>query len=223
MLSEERIIKDVSTYGLSTFFALALGVLTGIVTRKVLGPTLMGYWVGLSILKMYLSHANLGTLQAGERDIPYNYGKGDLKKAKEIKDHILGFGLLVSAFLTLIVVVATPVLRRYYPLYITIGIVVMGLLSVPQHLSAFSTTLLRARKQFGVLSKVMFFQAILTLILTLVLGYYYKIAGLYVVVVSSMVFYLIYTFPKINYRLSPKISRQGIRPLSTVEIGRAHV
>lgn len=216
MLTEDQTIKDASVYGLSTYFCLALGVITGIVVRKLLGPTLMGYWVGLSVLKMYISYCNLGTLQAGERDIPYNYGKGDFKKAKEIKDHILGFGILMSGFLTLIIVVSAAVLRSYYPLYVTIGIVVMGLLSLPQHLSAFSTTLLRSAKQFGLLSKIMVFQSSLTLILTLVLGYYYKIVGLYVVVSCSIIFYIICTFPKIDYRLSLKISRQGIMPLLTV-------
>jgi len=80
---KEKIIKDTVIYSGSTFFAKMLGFGRSIIVARFLGPSLYGLWSALSIILEYSRYANLGVLNAMNREVPFYRGKKMISKCSK--------------------------------------------------------------------------------------------------------------------------------------------
>ncbi|KAF0121448.1 MAG: hypothetical protein FD151_1234, partial [bacterium] len=94
--TKDQIIKDSSKFITSVYLGNITGIITGIVTRKFLGPTLMGVWSYIQVIQYYSNLGHLGVLSAAERELPYYFGKKDQAISDKIKNNAFAFTFLVS-------------------------------------------------------------------------------------------------------------------------------
>ena len=106
MSIKKEIVRDASAYVPTTYISLIVGVISGLIVRKFLDPSLMGDWVMLSTVLGYALFCHLGILDGAEREIPYCHGKGDYQKAEEVKNAAFTFCVIAAAITSAIFLIS---------------------------------------------------------------------------------------------------------------------
>jgi O-antigen/teichoic acid export membrane protein len=199
--TKDQIIKDSSKFISSVYLGNITGVITGIVTRKFLGPALMGIWSYIQVIQYYSDLGQLGILSAAERELPYYFGKKNQAKAEKIKGNaffftffvafVLFFGLVIYAFR-----VKSEVSAPYF-----YGLLTVAILAVGGQYGLLYTVLLRAHKNFSILSQAKVIFALTWLLLTLSLVIPFKIYGIYLVAILVMFANISFCYYKTRYPL----------------------
>lgn len=86
-----------------------IGAITSIVLPNILDPSNYGVWVTLLLIISYAPIAALGTVEALLRQYPYYIGKGDVEKARECEQSVLGSICITTIFL-IICSISTPLI-----------------------------------------------------------------------------------------------------------------
>ena len=151
--TKKQIIKDSSKFITTTYVANLTGIITGILTRKFLGPTLMGIWSYLQVIQHYVSYSQLGIISATEKEIPYYYGKNDHQKVSKIRDNAFTFTNIIAFLLFVILFIYAFTVKNSVPPYYFYGLITVAILASTGQYGLFYTVLLRAHKNISVLSK----------------------------------------------------------------------
>jgi len=179
---KNQIIKDTAKYNIAHYASQFLGIFTSVAMRRFLGPYYIGIWNILQLIMSYFTYLSLGVDSAAQYKIPFFRGKGDKKTEKEITDCIFTFLFAVSVISCVVVLVAAFILRNKYPVEIIIGLIAISFCIILQRLYTYYLVVLRANNDFSTISKSVFFDAIVNLVLVLLLVNNFKIYGLYIVV-----------------------------------------
>ena len=86
-MSEKKatVIDALSVY-FSSIFSFVFSFVRGIIVARFLGPTNFGFWKAVELIQQYHQFSTLGTQNGMSRDIPLYIGKGEEKKAEQIKN-----------------------------------------------------------------------------------------------------------------------------------------
>ena len=74
-LDRKNVIRDASFFSGSTYLSQAMFFIRGFLNARILGPGLYGLWSALNIILNYGSYMHLGSLNAMNREIPYQNGR----------------------------------------------------------------------------------------------------------------------------------------------------
>ncbi|MFC1570478.1 oligosaccharide flippase family protein [Candidatus Omnitrophota bacterium] len=159
----KNILKDTSRYTISSFIVQAIGIVTAIIVRRGLGPALMGVWELLKVILQYSLYSDLGISAVAYRDIPYQLGKDNKEEATKIKNVCFTYTIGVSILISLGLIVWSFCCAGRYPIQMTIGIRIVGLILILTSVYNFYITMLRAHKNFIILSRVIVINALLML------------------------------------------------------------
>ena len=151
--TKNQIIKDSSKFITSTYVGNLTGIITGLLTRKFLGPTLMGIWSYLQVIQYYANYSQLGILSATEKELPYYYGKNDKQKAEQIKHNAFLFTNIIALILLFLGIIYASIVKHNVTSHIYYGLITIAILSSGGQYGLFYTVLLRADKNIDVLSK----------------------------------------------------------------------
>ncbi|MDD5194085.1 MAG: oligosaccharide flippase family protein [Candidatus Omnitrophica bacterium] len=178
-LSKEKIVKDTTKYSLATIASQAIGVITSVLLRKLLDPSLMGIWTGLMIVLNYGLYADFGLFSAATVKIPYYKGKKEKHKIEKIMNLSFTVSIVAVILLAAMLIIVSFFLGKTFSLPVITGIRIVSFIMIATILYNFNIVMLRANKQFTMLSKVEIFNSAVTLVTVILLVTFFKLYGLY--------------------------------------------
>ena len=213
---KKQIIKDSSKFITSTYLGNITGIITGILIRRFLEPTLMGIWSYLQVIQYYANYSEVGVLSAVERELPYYYGKENKQKADKIKNSAFAFTTIISFIVFSALVIYAFANRRSITTPFFYGILTIAILASAGQYGLFYTVLLRAEKNIPILSKAKIFFAILWLLLILALVIPFNIYGVYLSAVIVMCSNIVYFYFGAKYRSRLDLDFSELKRLSVI-------
>ena len=187
MDQKREIITNISRHASSRYFSQFLGFFTSTLMRRFLGHYYMGIWQILGVILGYSTWANLGTENAVFYKLPMARGSGDDAEAENVKNVVFSFVACVSIALSSLTLVIALIMRTMLPRELFIGLLAVSALIVLQRVYTYHVMLLRANKNFTVLSLSIAFDAAVNLLLVIFFVSHMRLYGLYIVVMAMPV------------------------------------
>jgi len=195
-LDTQNIIKNACLFSGSTYLAQTMFFIRGFLNARILGPGLYGLWSALNIILTYSAYANLGSLNAMNKEIPYHNGMNSISCAEKIKDVTFTICVIMASLFSFILIFVAIFLWNKLPRSEAIGFIAIALLSFINCIYAFYQTLLIAMKRFLLVSQANVIFSILSVILTIIFVLYFNIYGVYAVAVAIPLLTLLYLLLK---------------------------
>ncbi len=211
-----RVISDTLKITLAQFISFPLAMLVAYFTARKLGPELLGVVSALAVILKYTASANLGALNALNREVPYNIGKGNLKEADSIRSVVLGQMILTAVVLCAGILVAS-VFLAHSGLF-KIGLAFTAFFVFFQQLDAYFNFYLRSAKEFAFFSKLTILRAVVRTVFAVALILLFGIIGLWsstlIVYLAALVFVV---FIGKKLRVRPSLDFKKV--ISLIKIG----
>jgi O-antigen/teichoic acid export membrane protein len=189
-----------------------LGFFSSTLIKRFLGPLNAGYWALLKIIQSYAGYLGMGTKVALSREVPQAVGRGENYKAREFEDIVFSYLLFVSVAGTVVIYgLSFFIFDRAYMR--TASLFMGGLIGL-SHMYTLVLTILRARKDFRVISRILIINALLVAVLAVPLCYFFSIMGLIggLCVTNYLCFYLSrkWTGIELELRFAPRILKKMV-------------
>lgn len=94
-------IKNIFYVFTASTLSKLIGAFTSLILPRLLDPDNYGVWVTLLLIVSYAPIAALGTVEALLRQYPYYVGKGDMNKARQYEEIVLGSICITALFLSI--------------------------------------------------------------------------------------------------------------------------
>ncbi len=216
MKEKKEIIKDTFRLTAARYVSQFLGFFTSIAMRRFLGPFYTGIWSLLSLIGDYTYYFLLGINEGVCYSIPILAGQKKESEIEEVKNVTFNFVFVVSCLTSIGVAIAAFIVRNRYPIEVVIGLFALSLYIFVDRICTYYMNLLRARKNFAVLSSAIVFDAAINLCLIMLLVKNFKIYGLYaaVVILSILNTMFIHTF--VRYKINLGFRLAGIGKLMKI-------
>ncbi len=198
---KEGIIRNTAKYNIAQYGSQIIGFFTAMAMRGFLGPYLMGIWSLLKVAVDYASLMNLGVDAAVAYKIPFYKGKNDKQAESDVRDSAFGFLFLVSIVSSVVVLIASFILRHRYPQEVIIGLIFVSIYIILQKLYSYYIEVLRANSNFSVISVSVVFDAIINLALIFLLVRNFKLYGLYAAAMLMTVLNTFFVHILARYRI----------------------
>jgi len=198
---KRKILGHVFSYAGSQYFAQFTGFFTAVFMRRFLGPFNMGLWSLLRVITDYASYAHLGTTSTVFYKIPLHRGRGDTEEADRVKN-------VVFSYLTVATLVTGAGIALYAMAYrhtlrpgMFWGLLVVSVLLLARRIFNYYMMLLRANKDFAVLSRSIIFDAVVNLALVFFIVRRFGLKGLFAVVLIMPVLNVLFIRRFVDYDL----------------------
>lgn len=198
-VDKKGIIKDASFFSGSVYISQAMFFIRGFLNARILGPGLYGLWSALNIILSYSLYVHMGSLNAMNREIPYQKGRDALEGMDKTRNAAFTVNLVMSGMFSAILIVIALFLSGKISKAESIGLITVSLLAFISAIYEFFQTSLISFKRFMVVSKGNVIFAVLSVILTLWLLPLFGIYGVYIVAVLIPLFNLAYLWFKEKY------------------------
>jgi O-antigen/teichoic acid export membrane protein len=192
MSRKAEIIGDASIYTTASILTQAITLITGILSRKYLGPVQMGVWSLLQIIIVYGAYSSLGVTEAISREIPYHRGKGDEAKAEEIKNIIFSFSMFTSLLVAVGCIAYAFLNQEQLGREVFIGLLFVAGIILLQRLNNLYIAFLRGYKYFRIAATQMIYSSIVNGVLVAVLTYQFEVYGFMTAMCLSLIFNILY-------------------------------
>lgn len=217
MTRTDRILKDSAFYSASTIIAQFIGVGTSIAMRRFLTPEMMGIWTTFLLVLNYCLFAEMGIFTAVEVRIPYLRGEGKDGDVQDIRNTAFTFAVLISGVIAAALFGASFFLSSSMPPYVITGVRVIALIIACTVFYNLYIVMLRADKNFQLLSWALLFNAVAMLVSVSVLTYFFKLKGIYFAALLATLSSWLFIKQLTSYRL--KLSLKPVVALSLWKIG----
>ena len=185
-----RILKDVAAYSASGVLGQVLGLVSGGVVAKLLGPTEFGMWNAVSLALVYGAYFDLGILPAMAREVPTYRGQGKLGEAKEIEGTAFTTTFLAAVLVAVILLAVS--FRAGQPGSIVFGLRGMAVVIILQRSYVYYLTILRCYNEFGLLSKLQVIFAAVSAALAVLMVLWFGFEGRVAAAVAAQLLALTY-------------------------------
>ena len=187
------VVKDTAWYGVATYLAQALGLISAVLVRRYLGPAGMGLWTALMLIPTYANYSHLGVLNAAEREVPFLYGRQDWQRAAVVRDVAFTITLLAALASTVVLLVLAAWRSNANAPEVATGFRLIILVVWAQLGFAFYGILARAARRFKDLGFLAVVAAVVNIVAIVVLASRFGVPGMLlatVVAYSVMILYL---------------------------------
>lgn len=181
------IVRGFLAYTSASYAVQVIGVMTSIVIRHFMEPASMGLWSLLDVMTKYGLYANLGILTAMNVELPICIGRGELEKARKMRDTTLVFAVVASLCFGLAAAGLSPLFFREASSELRLYILLNCALLVVTTWYNFYVSLMWAEKKFVLLGAGIITNAVLYLLFVFLLVPRFKVAGLLTTAVCSLV------------------------------------
>lgn len=198
MKSQEKktdIVKNIMIYMPSRYFSQFLGVFTSLFIKRFLGPLYTGMWSFLRIVVQYADYTELGSTLSIFYKIPYYNGQGNAEEADSVKNNVFSFILLSSSLASLVILGYALLFARDLSREIFFGLLGVAVIVIVEKIFAVHVMLLRADKNYKVLSGSVYFDAVLNLLLVILVVSRFKFYGMIfitIIIPIANTFFIIY-------------------------------
>jgi O-antigen/teichoic acid export membrane protein len=212
---KHRFLADVAALTIATYLAQPILFFSNLLTRRWLGPLLIGTYATLTLVQQYALLINLGVLQAADRELPFFRGANDLHRCERIRTAtwmvaLIG-GVVAAAGLAVFALVERTSLRPS----LFHGLIVFAPLAVGLQWSATYITFLRTDRRFQFLARANLFVVLCTAIANVVATYLFKFGGLLAsTVIVNLVGCVVYTIAA--GPVKPRISAAALRDAASL-------
>lgn len=216
MSNRIRIIKDVLRYSTSAYLSQAIGLVSGFLIARLLGPHDYGVWNALLLVLGYGAYVEFGVLSAMGRDLPLYLGQGDTQKAAAV-DGAARYTTLGGALLAAIVVFVFSFSQANSSAMV-FGLRAMGVLLILQQVYTYHRIVLRSHNYFKELSQQQVLFAIVTAGFAVSFVMFSGLKGRLIAALLAQVVILVYALyrnpwqpvPKFNLSFSWSLMRVGV-------------
>ena len=150
-------LREFLGFGSSTIAEQGSRLMTALVAAAILGPAVWGYWFLLNLILQYGTLFHLGAVNGMNREVPAAMGRGEPGESEALRRSALGFLGISLAAAVVIVVVMSLLLGEMLPLR---DVAAALALLAAQQLFTFAITSLKARTEFGSVSRLQFVSAL---------------------------------------------------------------
>lgn len=199
--TKSNIIKHVFSYTLSRYFAQVLNFFTATLMRRFLGPFFMGIWNLLRVVMDYSNYTDLGTPNVVFYKVPYLHGQNLNDEVDRLKNSIFNFLFVTTAISSILIFLYAVIFRKNLLPEVFTGLIAISLLLFVQKLYTYYIVLLRAYKNFNLLSASIIFDSFVNICLILLVVKNFKLYGLYAVAFILPLLNLLFIRLRANYQL----------------------
>lgn len=196
------IIGHIFSYTISRYFAQVLNFFTATLMRRYLGPFFMGIWNLLRVVIDYSNYTDLGTPNVVFYKVPFLRGQKLDKEADRLQNSIFNYLFISTALSSLFIFLYAIIFRSKLMPEVFLGLILISLLIFVQKIYTYYIVLLRAYKDFNLLSASIIFDAVANICLILLVVRNYKLYGLYAVAFILPLLNLIFIRFKAKYKLT---------------------
>ncbi len=191
-----RLLGDWAVVGSAEIVCQALGTATSLLLRMLLDPAQMGIWQAVKLVLSYASYANFGVSKGAARELTVALGSGDLARAERGLDLAFTANTLSSLLYAVILVgvgvwVGLRGTGEWSGAWAA-GLAVGGILAALGRYASFQITVLRAKQQFAITSRLSLLEAVTTLAVGGACTWLWGLAGLYAGTLAVMSASLVY-------------------------------
>lgn len=190
----KKFFKDVTFYLTSNLFSNSLGLITGIVIRRILQPVLMGLFNEIMLVFEYARFSHLGIIHALDREMPYFYGKKDYEKVERVKNVGFSLCLMVVLLVSTGIFISTFIIKFSNDKLLLNGIRIVSLMVVLRLIGSLYIVLNRSRNRFSVISKYRILFAVFDITFKVFLIIRFGLYGLLWASVLTLIMVLIYFY-----------------------------
>lgn len=216
-VNKRDILRDTSFFSGSVYISQAMFFIRGFLNARILGPGLYGLWSALNIILSYSLYVHMGSLNAMNREIPYQKGRDALEDMNKARNVAFTINLIMSGMFSVILIVIALFLSGKILKTESVGLIAVALLAFISAIYEFCQTSLISFKRFMVVSKGNIIFAVLSVILTLWLLPLLSIYGVYIVAVFIPLFNLAYLW--LRERYSPRLDFDFKEMFRLIKIG----
>lgn len=198
---KNQIINDTAKYGFARYSTYFISFFAGIVQKNLLGPTLVGIWGILALVRMYIQFGNLGITRAVELELPHLYSEGK-KNEFEFTRNIGFSAVLVCISLTSVIafILSFFISKNYDHLFVS-SLRVISIVAIIESISQyFEAASLRCTKKFPLLGSQVIRAEILFSVLSVIGVIFFKLFGLILALAISMIYRIIFVLLKTEDR-----------------------
>ena len=214
MTKTKKFLDDALLYSTSNILCNILNFITGIVVRRVLQPMLMGFFNEIMLIFEYVRYAQLGFIQAMDKELPYFYGRKDSEKVEMIKNTGFSVCLANTALICLIIFIGTFIVKFEDKLLVN-GIRIVFIMVILRLISSLYLILCRSHNNFPIISKYTILSASVDIIFKVILTMKFGLYGLLWASVLTAASGLVYFYYTSNIRFKFIILK-----LPYAEVGR---
>jgi PST family polysaccharide transporter len=165
--NHRQTIKDSGKYLTANIFAQGLGLVRAIVLPVLFNPAQLGIWNLMNVVINYGAISHLGLLHGMNKAIPFLSGQGKPEEVERIKDSVFWLNLVFGVVAGGILWIVAATLSAGYSLNLKIVAWIVFL----QMIFLYFFSLLRADNRFGLVSRGIAGQSLLSTALILLLGF----------------------------------------------------
>jgi len=195
-LNRENIVRDASLFSGSVYISQAMFFIRGFLNARIIGPEMYGLWSGLNIILNYSPYVRLGSLNAMNREIPYHNGRCSAEDMEKTRNAAFTICLITSLVFSIALMITGLLLRNKVSLSETVGFITIAIIAFILAIFEFYQTSAIAMRRFTLISKANIIFAVLSVALTLIFVYRFKIYGVYAVAITIILLNLIYLWLK---------------------------
>lgn len=212
MRVRRRILQDISGYLPSTYVAQAADLLIAILTRRFLGPPMMGVWAFCQVLINYAKYTSLGGTDGAVKEIPYYMARGNQAMAETIQNVVFTLTTLTALVLGFGIFAAAWIFRSQCSVEVFWGLISVSFLIVLQRIHALLISFLRVRKDFTLISKQFIVSSAVNGFLVLLLASRFQLYGYLVAVILTHLMVIGYVQGVKRFPLRFSFERKKVAP-----------
>jgi O-antigen/teichoic acid export membrane protein len=160
ILEKIKQYKTLSYFITSSVSTSIVGLLSGFVSYRYIDPRLLGIWVTVTVFEVYATITRMGIPNGMCRELPFELGKGNISKAKDLASTTFAYSIFSGLFALLIiplVLLTSSIDLSNINYTLCIGIVLFRVIFEPY--TSYLSGTFRTNNQFDQLSKIQFIQA----------------------------------------------------------------
>lgn len=203
-------LSDIFKYTSAQYFSQFLGFFTSIFLRKFLGPFYTGVWNFLRIILDYGSYTNLGTTSTIAYKYPMLKGAKRNEEADRLVSCVFSFSIITTILYSICIWLYAFGFHKKLDKLVFIGFLIVGIILLVQRIYTFYIVFFRANRDFSILSKVIIFDAIVNLGLTIIVISKLKLIGLYFVAMLMPILNVIFIRKYLKYNFKFSFYLKGI-------------
>ncbi len=207
---KKLIFSHIFQYTSAQYFSQFFGFFTAILLRRFLGPVYIGIWNLLRVIIDYAGWSNLGSTYAVTYKTPILRGEGQDQKAQLLCNVVFNFAITATLLCSLGVIAYALIFSKTLSKEIFVGLLSVSVILITQRIYTYYIILLRANKNFTVLSKSIIFDAIVNLSLIILVVSKFKLYGFYFVIILMPILNTLFIRHYVKYELVFKLNFKGI-------------
>ncbi|MBN2190389.1 MAG: polysaccharide biosynthesis C-terminal domain-containing protein [Candidatus Aureabacteria bacterium] len=209
-LKKKTIISNIFQYASAQYFSQFIGFFTAVFIRRFLGPVYMGIWSMLKVIMGYSTYTSLGVTSTVPYKLPILKGQGKTEEINALVSVVFNFVTVTTFLCSIGVVIYALFFGRSLSREIFIGLLALSVILISQRVYTYYMILLRAHRDFGVLSKSIIFDAIVNLGLILLVVSRFQLYGFYVIVIIMPVLNVLFIRRYVTYDLRFSFDFRGL-------------